>query len=103
MSDSVERAEAVEGQAMGRLEAAVDRLVEEHAAALGQLADAESRVRELEAHLAASAKDGTDPVVLRETITKLQEQNADLKNRIGLGREGVDRLLSRIRFLEQRR
>jgi hypothetical protein len=32
----------------------------------------------------------------------LRERNRDLEKRIELGRAGVDRLLSRIRFLEER-
>lgn len=104
MSDSEESGiEVAEGKALSRLEAVVDRLLEEHGAALGRAREAEARVEELEAHLSALAKDGSDPIVLREAIADLESRNADLKARIGEGREGVERLLSRIRFLEQRR
>lgn len=104
MSDSEEgRTEFAEGQALSRLEAVVERLLSEHAAALGRAGAAEARIEELEAHLKAMAEDGSDPVALRETISMLEDHNADLRNRIGRGREGVERLLARIRFLEQRR
>lgn len=104
MSDSGESGtELAEGQALSRLEAAVDRLLKDRAAAIDRARAAEARAEELGAHLKAAAEDGSDPVALREAVSKLQIQNADLRERIGVGREGVERLLSRIRFLEQRR
>ena len=103
MSDTGEsRADAPDGKAFGRLETAVARLLKEHAAALGRARAAEARLQELEKRVNEARKSGSDPVQLQETISHLRERNADLEKRIDAGRAGVDRLLSRIRFLEER-
>ena len=41
----------------------------------------------------------------REMIDKLrifEEENRDLRNRLDQGREGVDRILARVKFLEEK-
>jgi hypothetical protein len=103
VSDSGEsKADAPDGKAFGRLETAVARLLKEHAAALGRARAAETRLQELEKRVNDARKTGADPIELQETIVLLRERNRDLEKRIELGRAGVDRLLSRIRFLEER-
>ncbi len=77
--------------------------MKEHAAALGRAREAESRLEALEKRIKAAARSGVDPVSLQETIGRLRERNAELTERINAGRQGVDRLLSRIKFLEERR
>jgi chromosome segregation ATPase len=103
VSDSGEsRTDSPDGKAFGRLETAVARLLKEHAAALGRVRAAEARLKELDKRLNDARKSGADPVHLQETITQLRERNAELEKRIDAGRAGVDRLLSRVRFLEER-
>ena len=103
MSDLGEsKADAPDGKACGRLETAVARLLKEHAAALGRVRAAETRLQELEKRLNDARKSGADPSQLQETIGLLRERNAELEKRIDAGRAGVDRLLSRVRFLEER-
>jgi chromosome segregation ATPase len=97
------KAEVAQARAFSRLEAAAARLLEERRRASERAERAEARVAELEAHLAAVASDGDDPVELKSSISRLQSEKEDLVERIERGREGVDRLLSRIRFLQEQR
>ena len=101
MSDSgEERTEGVEREALSRLEELVDRLLEDHAAISESAREADDRIQELETLLAKFTGDEVDATTLGETLEKLRDQNERLKKRIAEGREGVDRLLSRLRFLE---
>ena len=101
MSDSgEERTESVEREALSRLEELVDRLLEDHAAISESAREADDRIQELETLLAKFTGDEVDATTLGETLEKLRDQNERLKKRIAEGREGVDRLLSRLRFLE---
>lgn len=89
-----------DGQAFDALERAVSKM-------LGHLEDMENRL------LASEEKSSElGEVVQRFTgeegeadriLTRLhglEEENADLRSRLEQGREGVDRLLAKIRFLE---
>ena len=42
-----------------------------------------------------------DPGALVERLTDLESRNRELNERLEEGREGVERLLARIRFLEE--
>jgi len=94
------RTDAPERQALSRLEAVAERLIEERAAVADQAREAEDRVRELKTLLSEFPEGKVDMVVLEKAITRLRDQNAELKGRMAEGREGVERILSRIRFLE---
>ncbi len=101
MSDTEKkRTDAPERQALSRLEAVAERLIEERAAVADQAREAEDRVRELKTLLSEFPEGKVDMVVLEKAITRLRDQNAELKGRMAEGREGVERILSRIRFLE---
>ncbi len=79
--------------------------------AVGELLDrlAETRVR---AHAAEQKSDELAELVQRFTgdeeeaeqlmtrLKALETENADLRNRLERGREGVERMIARIRFLE---
>jgi hypothetical protein len=64
---------------------------------------AESRTGELEALLARFSSGEEDPGAYVEKLRTLEEENADLRGRIEQGREAAQRLLARIRFLEEQR
>ena len=101
MSDTEKkRTDAPERQALSRLEAVAERLIEERAAVADQAREAEDRVRELKTLLSEFPEGKVDMVILEKAITRLRDQNAELKGRMAEGREGVERILSRIRFLE---
>jgi len=68
--------------------------IEERAAA------AEARSAELGEVVGRFTGDQADGGQLLTRLEKLEEENADLRRRLEQGREGVDRLLARIRFLE---
>jgi predicted nuclease with TOPRIM domain len=63
---------------------------------------AEDRIRDLEALLRRFTKGEDDPASLQTRLAKLEAENHEMKERIRKGRDGVERLLSRIRFLEDR-
>ena len=101
MSDTEKkRTDAPERQALSRLEAVAERLLEERAAVADQAREAEDRVKELKTLLSEFPEGKVDMVILEKAITRLRDQNAELKGRMAEGREGVERILSRIRFLE---
>ncbi len=102
MSGSVE-GETTDRQALSRLERAVDELLEEVEGLRGLSARHEVRVRDLEALLRRFTKGDDDPARLLAQVAELEEENDLLKGRIQEGREGVERLLARIRFLEDQR
>lgn len=64
-------------------------------------ARAEGRVRDLEGLLARFARGEEDPAGLARRLEGLREENDELRRRLTEGAEGVDRLLARIRFLEE--
>lgn len=89
--------------ALKRLEGAVSK-------ALGQLAEARQRANNVEKHCAEleevvsrfTKEHGTANLVLTR-LRILEKENADLRTRMEKGRDGVERLLARVRFLEGQR
>lgn len=96
------RTPPAEREALSKLEAGVGRLLAEVGHLRSRLRRTEARVRDLEALLMRFTKGDTDPAELRDTIVRLEGENQELKARIRDGREQVERLLSRVRFLEGR-
>ena len=90
--------------------AALRRLEKAVGGALKALADAQGRARDAEEHNAEleevvhrfTNEEGEANLVLTR-LRGLEEENADLKARVAKGREGVERLLARVRFLEGQR
>ena len=82
------------------LEAAVERAL----AALDRLRDraerAERRSAELEHLLGAFQSGDENPAAMKSRLNRLEAENRELHERLDRGREGVERLLARIRFLE---
>ncbi|TVP47068.1 MAG: hypothetical protein EA350_05860 [Gemmatimonadales bacterium] len=93
--------ETVERQALLRLEGAVGRLLAEVEALRERSERAEVRVTEVETLLRRFTKGDVDPADLQRASRELVAENAELRERIEESREGVDRLLARIRFMEE--
>ena len=90
-------------QALDRLEDAVERALAELETARRAAKEAEGRAERSE-HLLRQLVDGRqDPAALADRVARLEAENEDLRDRIGRGREAVDRILASIRFLEDRR
>ena len=87
---------------MDRLKATVERALEEIAALRGRLADAESRAGQSDDLLREFVGGKQDPGALARRLAELEAENADLKARLVQGREGIDRVLAKISFLEDR-
>lgn len=96
------RTDAAEREALTRLEAVVGRLIDRSEELSARASKAEARARELETLLKRFAKGDSDPALLQATVTALRSEAEDLRKRLHAGREGVDRILSRMRFLEER-
>ncbi len=94
-------ADAPEG--MDRLTEAVDRALAELGAAREKAKEAGERAERGEQLLRQLADGRQDPAALAERVAQLEAENEDLRDRIGRGREAVDRILASIRFLEERR
>lgn len=91
------------GPEMETLEAVVERAVAELRVARKQAKEAEARADRGE-ELLREFVDGTqDPAELSRKVAELEAENEALRSRIRQGRQGVDQILTRIRFLEDRR
>lgn len=88
---------------MNLLEEAIDRLIEELRAARQEAEAARERASRGDELLRQFADGKQDPAALAERAKDLEAQNEELRDRIRRGREGVDRILASIRFLEDRR
>jgi len=104
MSESAgKRVDATERQALARLEAGVGRLLADRSELTKRVEQAEARVHDLETLLKRFTKGDADPATLQTTISLLEAENEVMREKIREGREGVERLLSRIRFMEELR
>ena len=87
-------------EVLGDLERVVGLALEELEGLRGRAAEADHRCAELETLLSSFRVGEEDPVAMKARLTRIEAENRDLKERIEQGREGVERLLARIRFLE---
>jgi hypothetical protein len=90
-------------QALTELEQAVGRVLEEMESLRGRVKESESRTRNVEELLRRFTKGEVDPGNLQERLSELEEVNQGLLDRIDSGKVGVERVLARIRFLEEHR
>lgn len=91
------------GPEMETLEAAVDRAVAELRAARKRASEAEARADRGDELLREFVDGKQDPAALSRKVAELEAENEALRSRIRQGRQGVDQILARIRFLEDRR
>ena len=100
MSKSGDNGGAPDEAALQRLEAAVSRLLEQHAAGVARAEAAEARTVELAELVKRFTGDDADAGRLMGRLKGLEQENAELRSRLERGREGVERMIARIRFLE---
>lgn len=91
------------GAALKRLDRAIDRALAEVGDLRERLRTAERRSVELESLLERFDSGSERPGDYVERVKVLESENLDLRERMEQGREAVQRLLSRIRFLEEQR
>jgi predicted RNase H-like nuclease (RuvC/YqgF family) len=89
-------------EAFATLAAAVERALERIRELEGRVSDAESRSGELGAMLERFNADEEAPARMLERLGRLEEENREMRRRLEAGRGAVDRLLARIRFLEEK-
>jgi predicted RNase H-like nuclease (RuvC/YqgF family) len=86
-----------------RLELTVRRLVDDHEAWRRRAQSAEQRVRDLESALEEFSSGTVDPLSLTERVRAYEEENRALARRLEQAREVVERIQSRLQFLEEDR
>jgi predicted RNase H-like nuclease (RuvC/YqgF family) len=84
------------------LEGAVGRLLQEVERLRGQVESGDSRVEEVEGLLRRLSKGEADPTEIERRARSLEEENRILRDRMEVARRTVERLLARVRFLEDR-
>ena len=100
MSKSGDKAAPPEELAFDVLERAVTKALAHMEAMEGRLAEAEAKSAELAEVVARFTGDEEEAGRVLTRLRDLEEENGDLRRRLVEGREGVDRLLAKIRFLE---
>ena len=90
-------------EALGRLEGAVEQALLRSRQLAERLKEAEGRAEGLDAVLRRIGTGELEPAELVERMRAVEEENRELRLRLERGREGVERLLARIRFLEEQR
>ncbi len=86
--------------ALTRLEETVGRALREIRHLRERARQAEERVHRMEELLGGDGEE-IDPRRMVDRLRVLEEENGDLHERLSQGRDAVDRLLARIRFLEE--
>ena len=103
MSRSEDSGSPGKGDPLLGLEQAVGRALRRIHELESRLDEAERRAQELDRVLMEVSGGGQKPTVLVDRVGALEAENQELRDRLARGREGVERLLSRIRFLEDQR
>jgi predicted nuclease with TOPRIM domain len=88
---------------LATLEAAVGTALERLAAMSKRVTAAEAKSAEFGEIVKRITGDEADAGRLLSRLKRLEDENADLHHRLDQGRAGVDRLLARIRFLENQK
>jgi predicted RNase H-like nuclease (RuvC/YqgF family) len=103
VSTSGSRESTPDRVALQNLDGAVGAVLAELGRLRERLAEREGRVREVESLLAEMSAGEESPARMRRRLDHLEAENAELRLRLDEGREGVERLLAKIRFLEEQR
>ena len=101
-SDS-EKEAASPDVAIARLEEAVTSALEEVHRLRGEISRLDAQGQELEGLLRGVTTGEGGPREMVDRLHVLEEDNRDLRARLKLGREGIEKLMKRIRFLEDQR
>ena len=89
--------------ALQRLENAVSKAGDRVDELRRELARTQARREELEGMIRGVTSGALSPSEMVERVDILEREGAELRARLKEGREGVERLLARIRFLEDQR
>lgn len=100
MSKPEDSAPADERAAFARLERAVGRLLDRLETTTMRAETAEARAEEMGALVQRFTGDEGEAERLLSRLERLEADNEELRGRLMRGRDGVDRMLARIRFLE---
>lgn len=92
--------ERPEREALTALEGAVGQALEEFSKLNAKVRASEAKTAELEEVVRRFTGDEAAGGLVLSRLKKLEQENEDLRERIDEGRAGVDRLLAKIRFLE---
>jgi len=92
-----------EREALRELERAVGRALDRLGGLRKRAEAAEATSSELEELLRRFTGDAAEAGRMLTRLKSLEEENADLRARIAKGRQGVERMLARFRFLEEQR
>ena len=85
------------------LEAVVGRALEEMRGLRERAAAAAQRAAELEALLGSFQSGGDSPERMKQRLDLAQAENQELRARVGQALETVERLLARVRYLEDQK
>ena len=89
--------------ALTELESAVGGLLDRLADVSTRAEEAEGKSEELEELVKRFTGDDAEAGRMLTRLDGLEEENQDLRGRLKRGRAGVDKLLAKIRFLEEQR
>lgn len=92
-----------ERAALKALEGAVSALLDEVGRLKKRTGKAEGRAAELQDLLERVTGGDADAAETHARLRDLENENRELRERLGEGRETVDRILAKIRFLEEQR
>ena len=87
-------------ETFARLESAVRRLIRQSAGLRAELRSARERNRELVELLAPVAEGEAGPESVLERLRAAEDERQEFAGRLERGREVVERMMARIRFLE---
>ena len=103
MSNPEGSGEQVPKAALLALERKVAEALDQFRAFRVRAHEAEARSAEYGEMLKRFSADGSEVGRLLTRLETLERENQDLRNRLEQGREGVERMLARLRFLEEQR
>lgn len=89
--------------ALAALEGAVGRAATLIGSLRARETDLLRRVSELEETVRSLSSGAIDPQTMLDRMRALERENEELRRRIDSGRQAVERLLAKIRFLEEQR
>jgi predicted nuclease with TOPRIM domain len=95
--------EQTDHAALAALESAVGGLLDRLSDVSMRAEEAEGKSEELEALVKRFTGDDAEAGRMLTRLKGLEEENQDLQGRLKKGRASVDRLLAKIRFLEEQR
>lgn len=90
-------------EVFGELESAVGKALERIRTLQEELDAARGRVAELEELLRTFEAGEGSPAEMKQRLDRLERDNGIMHERLQKGREAAERLLARIRFLEEQR